>query len=239
MRYRDAVSPHGMKVIARFCKDGLNDREIAEQLDVGPVTLSRWRARSEKLRTTMDVARGKATIDAQTGYLTKLGDKRRELKTKKLYKPSLRQEQWNLTAVRDTIHQWEFERKRDKLPLTRESLCQMLGISLGDFNKIVNDKVTVEATEDEMEHCAVTDTVQPGIIAMIKSADRAILSELADRCLTKNSNGAIFLLKNHYDYTDKKSLDITDTDYSVRWEQTADGDGRTYILTDPAKKHKG
>lgn len=101
----------------------------------------------------------------------------------------------------------------------------------------MTNQITIDAAPEDVTYNAVTETIQPAIVDMIKSADRAILSELADKCLVGRNLGAIFLLKNHYDYTDKQTLDVTDSDYTVRWEQTKDGDGKTYILTDPSK-HK-
>lgn len=59
MRYRDATSPHGLKLIANLCKDGYTDKEIAAKLGVTDVSLSRWRRRGAKLRAVMAAARGK------------------------------------------------------------------------------------------------------------------------------------------------------------------------------------
>ena len=237
MRYRDACSPHGLKLIANLCKDGYNDKEIAEKLGVTDVTMSRWRRRGAKLCAVMAAARGK--VENVPKIETEAEKKPRKKESeKKLYKPAICKKEWNLATVKETINQWEYERRRDKLPLTRESLCQMLGLDISDFRKIVAGTMTVSAAVEEMTYNAVTETIQPAIIDMLKSADRAILSELADKCLTGRNLGAIFLLKNHYDYTDKQTLDVTDSDYTVRWEQTKDGNGKTWILNDP-NKHKG
>ena len=237
MRYRDATSPHGLKLIANLCKDGYTDKEIAAKLGVTDVSLSRWRRRGAKLRAVMAAARGKNENVPKVE--TSADKKPRTPKTseKKLYKPAICKRQWNLATVKETIQQWEYERRRDKLPLTRESLCQMLGLDIGDFRKITTNQITIDAPPEDMTYNAVTETIQPAIVDMIKSADRAILSELADRCLAGRNLGAIFLLKNHYDYTDKQTLAVSDSDYIVRWEQPKDGDGKTYILTDPSK-HK-
>lgn len=225
MKYKDAMSPHGLRLIADWCKDGYNDKEIAAKLEITPVTLARWRARNGKLIATMAAARGKgADMPAPKKSKT-------DASTPKLYKPAIARATWNLATVKQTIDQWQYERRRDNMPLTRESICYLLGINIADFARIVEGG-NISAPPSEMSYNAVTETIQPAIVDMLRSCDRAILSDLADRCAGRNSIGAIFLLKNNYGYTDKRALDITDSDYTVRWEQTRDGDGKTYILRD-------
>lgn len=232
MKYKDAVSPYGLKMIAGLCKDGFSDKEIAERIGITNVTLCHWRQRNPKIRATMDTARGKMTMAMpQTGQTKEVRDLR--ALNKRAHRPVVGRDAWNVNTVRDVISQWQYERKRDKLPLTIESLCQMLGLSISDYRKIIEDKITLKADADEMALNPVTNTIQPAIVDMLKSANRAVLSELADKALMKNSNGAIFLLKNHYNYTDKQTLDVSDNSYTVRWEPT--GDGKTYVLKEPVR----
>lgn len=211
-----AESKEGLKLLTEMCKNGLNDIDIAERIGVTAVTVSRWRGRSGKLRAAMDDARGRAfKTSAHDIQNVEVRDAR--TRPERYHKIALKPRKIDVSTVSDGINIWYQDRQSRKLPLTRESLCKILNISIAEYRRMIDDRAILD--DGALTTNTTSGVIRNEICEMLRMADNMILSDIVDSALSKNSIGAIFLLKNHWNYQDKTTTEIQDKTINVQWQQ--------------------
>lgn len=213
-----AQTKDGLKILADLCRAGLTDTAIATKIGIDNVTLSRWRAAVPSIRATMDEARGKP-VKPMAHDITHV--RLREPKTDKERYARISQKAHinDVSAVKCTVAQWMDKRELKHMPLTRESLCEALNISIAEYRRIVDDRAIFD--EAPMIVNVTTGKVRAEVAEILRGADAAILSDIVDSAMGRNPTGAIFLLKNHWGYVDKQTTEISDKSINVSW-QTVD-----------------
>ena len=211
-----AESKEGLKLLVEMCQNGLNDIDIAAEIGVTAVTISRWRGRSVKLRAAMDDARGRA-LKTSVHDIQHIDVRDARTRPERYHKIALKPRKIDVSAVSDGINIWYNERVNKKLPLTRESLCKVLNISITEYRRMIEDRAILD--DGALTTNTTSGVIRNEICEMLRMADNMILSDIVDSALSKNSIGAIFLLKNHWNYQDKTTTEIQDKTINVQWQQ--------------------
>lgn len=103
-------------------------------------------------------------------------------------------------------------------PFTLERLCWFIGISHRTMLNILNtknmdDKYTRDLTLDEKKE----------IIEILEDTYSYTLSEIVDMSLIKNSQvGAIFNLKNNWNYVDKQVIENNNTNKNIDFKDLSE-----------------
>lgn len=192
-------TPAKLERIRAWIAEGLEDKQIAYEMGIHPVTLSNWRRKSPKIRAAMF----RPAKDGSGKDIRDIGRNGRRMV-------------WHIEELERTITEWKEERKRDKLPLTITSLVCKLGISRDTFDRYVNSENT------EIQGTLTTDidgrSHEKRIAEILKNCYRECESSLVDRCLGRGQcAGAIFILKNHYHYTDVQKIETSRGPVVVHW----------------------
>lgn len=190
-RYKQWITQAGQEQIKAWVKQGLNDRQIADEIGVSKALLSRWRRTHSEIRTALmrPIKIGDALIEdshelPQHKRARKLTSARR---------------------VQKMIDTWMDETKEAKKPLTITSLCLYLHISAEQFDIYAHDKSrdseeAILSPFDGKDHLLT-------IADCLKRARLAIENSLVEWAITHAAcSGAIFVLKNHYGYADKQEI---------------------------------
>lgn len=140
----------------------------------------------------------------------------------------------NVQAIYDTLIDYMKDRDNKKMSYSIPSMCAYLHISKDTYYKYLHEndnKQLIKTENNEMVYISIAD--------LFKNMHELIESSLIDRAVCMNSVGAIFVLKNHYGYSDKQQLELSnDRTINVSWENVKPIAGKTSngcISSDNAK----
>ena len=173
---------------------GMRDKDIAHHIGITPITFSGWLRRSQKIREA--VCSGNA-------------DKMRARAVHGKYKGLA----FKLDEIEERINAWKIDRAQKNLPLTITSLICFLGIDKSTLYRLAEDN-TETGTDINIDGIEYRKKVKDAI----KKAYRECENSLVDRCLGRGQcAGAIFILKNHYHYTDVQKIETDSGPVIVKW----------------------
>lgn len=191
------ITPAGLDKIRAWVQDGKTDREIAALIGVHYVTLSNWRRTSDKIRSAL--YKPDKTGQKDIRDVTRNG----------------RKMAWHIDEIAGCVDRWKREREDKNLPLTITSLICYLHISRDTFDRYIRD------TNALITDHYITDidgrTHAAAVADILKDCNRLCESSLVDRCVAKNSVGAMFILKNHHGYQDKQTIEADKGPINVTW----------------------
>lgn len=179
-----------VSTISNYVKSGMSDKEIASRLHL---TLLQW----DRYKSThIDIINLYKEIE-------------KDLKT-----PGKAFKWHDVQYIYDNIINYMGDRDKKKLPYTIPSLCAYLKISQDTYYHYLH-----ENDNKQLIHTEKGVLVYTSISELLKNVHNLIEANLVDLATLRNSIGAIFVLKNHYGYSDKKQVEINDTaPINITWE---------------------
>lgn len=175
--------------IQRYIDSGLTDKEIAKKLHM---TLLQWDKYKAAHKEIQDLYKPVARYGGRRG-LFMLHD---------------------VQAIYNSLIDYMRDRDNKKQAYSIPSICSYLHISRDTYYKYLheNDNKQLINTEN-------WEKIYTSIADLFKNMHELIESSLVDKAVSMNSVGAIFVLKNHYGYSDKKQLELSDDKtINVSWE---------------------
>lgn len=175
--------------IQRYIDSGLTDKEIAKKLHM---TLLQWDKYKSSHKDIQDLYKPVARYGGRRG-LFMLHD---------------------VQAIYNALIDYMRDRDNKKQAYSIPSICSYLRISRDTYYKYLheNDNKQLINTENG-------EKIYTSIADLFKNMHELIESSLIDKAVSMNSVGAIFVLKNHYGYSDKKQIELSDDKtINVSWE---------------------